>query len=74
MIENTFLVIGTYIFLALLYLVLIPLFLYFWMNVRWNFMGKYERLLVYSFVFLCFPGFILFSPFLNLRMRGQGDT
>ena len=36
-------------------------------------MGKYERLLIYSLVFLFFPGLILFAPFLNLRMRGQGD-
>jgi NAD(P)H-quinone oxidoreductase subunit L len=24
-------------------------------------------------VFLFFPGLILFAPFLNLRMAGQGD-
>ncbi len=72
--DNSFIVVGTYMFLASLYLVLVPLLLYFWMNNRWNFMGKYERLFLYSLVFLFFPGLILFSPFLNLRMRGQGDT
>ncbi len=71
--DNNFLVVGTYLFLGLLYLVFVPLFLYFWMNTRWHFMGKYERLLVYSFVFLFFPGFLLYAPFLNLRMHGQGD-
>jgi len=73
LLDNSFMVLGTYLFLGSLYLVLIPLFLYFWMNTRWNFMGKYERLLIYSFVFLFFPGFIIFAPFLNLRMNGQGD-
>ena len=73
LLDNNFIVIGTYLFLGSLYLVIIPLFLYFWMNTRWQFMGKYERLLIYSFVFLFFPGFILFAPFLNLRMHGQGD-
>ena len=71
--DNSFFVLGTYMFLGSLYLVLIPLLLYFWMSNRWNFMGKYERLFLYSLVFLFFPGLILFSPFLNLRMRGQGD-
>ncbi|KGG11113.1 NADH dehydrogenase subunit [Prochlorococcus sp. SS52] len=44
------------------------------MNTRWNYMGKIERLLIYSLVFLFFPGLILFAPFLNLRMNGQGDV
>ncbi len=73
LLDNNFIVIGTYLVLGALYLVLIPLFLYFWMNTRWQFMGKYERLLIYSCVFLFFPGFMLFAPFLNLRMHGQGD-
>ena len=71
--NNSFLVLGSYLFLGSLYLFFIPLFLCFWMNTRWNFMGKYERLLIYGLVFLFFPGLILFAPFLNLRMSGQGD-
>ena len=70
---NPFLVIGAYLLIGSLYLLIIPLFLYFWMNTRWNFMGKYERLLIYSLVFIFFPGLVLFAPFLNLRMPGQGD-
>ncbi len=45
--------------------------LFYWMNNRWNVMGKFERLGVYGLVFLFFPGLILFSPFLNLRLRGD---
>ncbi|AAP99617.1 MULTISPECIES: NAD(P)H-quinone oxidoreductase subunit L [Prochlorococcus] len=72
--NSSLFVIGTYLFLGTLYLVFIPLGLYFWMNTRWNYMGKIERLLIYSLVFLFFPGLILFAPFLNLRMNGQGDV
>ncbi len=72
--SNPLLILGGYGFLGFLYLVLVPLFLYFWMNIRWNFMGKVERMSAYGLVFLFFPGLILFAPFLNLRIRGQGDV
>ena len=48
--------------------------LYWWMNRRWTVMGKIERTAVYGMVFLFFPGLIVFAPFLNLRLRGQGET
>ena len=70
---NFLLVLGIYGFLGLIYLVIVPLLLYYWMNNRWNFMGKFERLGVYGLVFIFFPGLILFSPFLNLRMDGQKE-
>ena len=54
-----------------IYLFVIPLILFVWMNNRWNVMGKLERLGVYGLVFLFFPGLILFSPFLNLRLKGD---
>ena len=44
------------------------------MNKRWHQMGKIERLVVYGMVFLFFPGMIVFAPFLNLRMSGQGEV
>ena len=53
------------------YLLIIPLLLFYWMNNRWNVMGKFERLGIYGLVFLFFPGLILFSPFLNLRFKGS---
>jgi NAD(P)H-quinone oxidoreductase subunit L len=40
---------------------------------RWTVMGKLERFGVYGLVFLFFPGLILFAPFINLRMAGQGS-
>ena len=33
-----------------------------------------ERLVVYGLVFLLFPGMIVFAPFLNLRMSGEGES
>ena len=73
-ISNNFLFVGgAYVGLGFIYLVVVPLFLYYWMNNRWHFMGKIERLGIYGLVFLFFPGLILFSPFLNLRTDGQNE-
>ena len=69
---ETLLVLGLYAVLGGAYLVVVPLLLYAWMHRRWTVMGKIERTFVYWLVFLFFPGMILFAPFLNLRMAGQG--
>ena len=68
--NNSFATLITYAGVIVVYLLIIPLFLFYWMNNRWNVMGKLERLGVYGLVFLFFPSLILFSPFLNLRFRG----
>ncbi|MEB3199044.1 MAG: NAD(P)H-quinone oxidoreductase subunit L [Synechococcaceae cyanobacterium] len=70
---ETLLVLAAYGALAGAYLVAIPLLLYLWMVRRWMVMGKLERTGVYGLVFLFFPGLILFAPFINLRMAGQGS-
>ena len=72
--SETLLVLGLYGALAGAYLVVVPLALYFWMHRRWNVMGKIERTAIYGLVFLFFPGLLLFAPFLNLRMAGQGEV
>ncbi len=71
---DTLLVLGLYAVLAGAYLVAVPLALYAWMIKRWTTMGKLERFGVYGLVFLFFPGLILFAPFINLRMAGQGEV
>lgn len=71
---ETLLVFAAYAFLGGLYLVVVPLALYFWMNKRWHRMGKVERLGIYGMVFLFFPGMIVFAPFLNFRLQGQGEV
>ncbi len=70
--NNLFVTLIAYIGVFSIYLFIIPLLLFYWMNNRWNVMGKFERLGVYGLVFLFFPGLILFSPFLNLRLNGSG--
>ena len=60
-----------YIGIISIYLFVIPLILFYWMNNRWNVMGKFERFGVYGLVFLFFPGLIIFSPFLNLSLKGD---
>ena len=69
--NNSVATLVTYVGIVSVYLFVIPLLLFYWMNNRWNVMGKFERLIVYGLVFLFFPGLILFSPFLNLRLRGD---
>ena len=69
--NNPILTIAAYAIILTLYLVVVPLSLFYWMNNRWNIMGKFERLGIYGLVFLFFPGLILFSPFLNLRLNGD---
>ena len=69
--NNSFATLVVFLGVVSTYLLVIPLILFYWMNNRWNVMGKFERLIVYGLVFLFFPGLILFSPFLNLRLRGD---
>ena len=71
LLNSPILTIAAYAFILTLYLVIVPLSLFYWMNNRWNIMGKFERLGIYGLVFLFFPGLILFSPFLNLRLNGD---
>ena len=71
LLNSPILTIAAYVIILTLYLVIVPLSLFYWMNNRWNIMGKFERLGIYGLVFLFFPGLILFSPFLNLRLNGD---
>ena len=71
---ETLIVLAAYVAIAGAYLVVVPLVLYAWMVKRWTVMGKIERFGVYGLVFLFFPGLILFAPFINLRMAGQGNA
>ncbi len=68
------LALGAAVALGGAYLVVVPLALFWWMNRRWMVMGRLERTGIYGLVFLFFPGLILFSPFLNLRLAGQGKA
>ena len=71
--SDTLLVLAAYGALGGLYLVVVPLALIWWLQKRWTVMGKFERTAIYGLVFLFFPGMIVFAPFINLRMAGQGS-
>ena len=71
---NPIITLSAYALLGGMYLLVVPLFLFYWMNNRWNVMGKLERLFIYGLVFLFFPGMVLFAPFLNLRMNGKEES
>ncbi len=49
------------------YLVVLPALLYLYLQRRWYTARSVERLLMYFFVFLFFPGLLLLSPILNFR-------
>ena len=72
--QDTLFVLLAYGLLAGLYLLVVPLGLFLWMNSRWHRMSNVERLVIYGMVFLFFPGMVLFAPFLNFRLSGQGDN
>ena len=56
-----------YLALAGAYLVVLPAITFFYLKSRWYVASSVERLLMYFFVFLLFPGLALLSPFLNFR-------
>ena len=58
---------AVYAGLAGLYLLVVPGVLFFYLKQRWNVATSIERLLIYSLVFVFFPGMLLLSPFLNFR-------
>ena len=72
--QDTLFVLAAYVVLAGLYLLVVPFTLFLWMNRRWHRMGNVERLGIYGLVFLFFPGMVVFAPFLNFRLSGQGDS
>ena len=70
-VTETQLVALLYLVLSGTYLVVLPALLYFYLNKRWYVASSVERLIMYLFVFLCFPGMLLLSPFLNFRPKGR---
>jgi NAD(P)H-quinone oxidoreductase subunit L len=56
-----------YLAIGSFYLVIAPAGLYFYLNKRWYVASSIERTLMYSLVFLFFPGLLLLAPILNLR-------
>ncbi len=68
-VTETQLVALLYLVLSGTYLVVLPALVYFYLNNRWYTASSVERLIMYLFVFLSFPGMLLLSPFLNFRPK-----
>ena len=58
-----------YLSLSVIYLLIIPAIVYFYLNQRWYVATSFERGFMYFMVFFSFPGMLLLSPFLNFRPR-----
>ncbi|MGL5079224.1 MAG: NAD(P)H-quinone oxidoreductase subunit L [Waterburya sp.] len=69
LLTETNLVALLYLVLSGTYLVVLPGLVYFYLKNRWYVASSIERLIMYLFVFLSFPGMILLSPFLNFRPK-----
>jgi NAD(P)H-quinone oxidoreductase subunit L len=69
LLTETNLVALLYLVLSGTYLVVLPALVYLYLKNRWYVASSIERLIMYLFVFLSFPGMILLSPFLNFRPK-----
>ncbi len=58
-----------YLALAGAYLLVVPVALLLYLNLRWYTASSIERTFMYFLVFLFFPGLLVLSPFINLRPR-----
>ncbi|MEL6440425.1 MAG: NAD(P)H-quinone oxidoreductase subunit L [Cyanobacteria bacterium J06621_8] len=66
---ETILITLMYLVLGGTYLLVLPAGVYLYLNKRWYKASSVERLIMYLFVFLSFPGMLLMSPFINLRPK-----
>ena len=66
---STLLTIGLYATFAVLYLVVVPAALMYYLKARWNVAGSVERLIFYGLILVFFPGCLVLSPFLNFRPK-----
>lgn len=69
LLTETNLVALLYLVLSGTYLLVLPGLVYFYLKNRWYVASSIERLIMYLFVFLCFPGMLLLSPILNFRPK-----
>jgi NAD(P)H-quinone oxidoreductase subunit L len=49
------------------YLLVIPFLTFMYLKKRWHYASSIERMLMYFFVFMFFPGMLILSLFLNFR-------
>lgn len=67
--QDTLLIALLYLSLSVLYLLIVPGAVYFYLNSRWYVASSFERAFMYFLMFFFFPGMLLLSPFLNFRPK-----
>jgi NAD(P)H-quinone oxidoreductase subunit L len=65
--QETIIIALIYLSLSVLYLLVIPAVVYFYLNRRWYVASSWERGFMYFLMTFFFPGMLLLSPFLNFR-------
>ncbi|XP_047332569.1 NAD(P)H-quinone oxidoreductase subunit L, chloroplastic [Impatiens glandulifera] len=59
---------------AFIYFLIVPPFIMNWLRIRWYRRGLLEMYTQFMFVFLFFPGILLWAPFLNFRKFPRDPT
>ncbi|MCA2811497.1 MAG: NAD(P)H-quinone oxidoreductase subunit L [Microcystis sp. M090S1] len=65
--QETIIIALIYLSLSVLYLLVIPAVVYYYLNTRWYVASSWERGFMYFLMSFFFPGMLLLSPFLNFR-------
>ena len=65
--QETIIIALIYLSLSVLYLLVIPAVIYYYLNPRWYVASSWERGFMYFLMSFFFPGMLLLSPFLNFR-------
>jgi NAD(P)H-quinone oxidoreductase subunit L len=65
--QETIIIALIYLSLSVLYLLVIPAIVYYYLNTRWYVASSWERGFMYFMMTFFFPGMLLLSPFLNFR-------
>ena len=67
--QETIIIALIYLSLSVLYLLVIPAVIYYYLNTRWYVASSWERGFMYFLMSFFFPGMLLLSPFLNFRSQ-----
>jgi NAD(P)H-quinone oxidoreductase subunit L len=65
--QETIIIALIYLSLSVLYLLVIPAVIYYYLNTRWYVASSWERGFMYFLMSFFFPGMLLLSPFLDFR-------
>jgi NAD(P)H-quinone oxidoreductase subunit L len=65
--QETIIIALLYLSLSVLYLLVIPAVVYYYLKTRWYVASSFERAFMYFLMTFFFPGMLLLSPLLNFR-------